>query len=106
RAQDAGARIINMSLRFSGYSQLLEMACSDAAAAGVLLVAAAGNEGQGTQAVYPASFSSVMGVAALAEDGVSRAGFSNFNASQQGLAELAAPGETLFAATPGSQYSG
>jgi hypothetical protein len=105
-ASAAGADAINMSLRFGALSFFLREACDDAAAAGALLVAAAGNEAQGDQPSYPASFASVVGVGALSDDGLARAAFSNFNGVEKTQVDIAAPGETLFSAIPGSQYNG
>jgi len=101
-----GADVVNMSLRFSGASQTLQNACDAAAAAGVLLVAAAGNENQGDLPVYPASYDSVIGVGAVMDDGAARAPFSNYNNLQKNLVELVAPGSTVFSTIPGSQYNG
>jgi len=100
------ANIINMSLRFTGYSQTLENACDSAYSSGVLLVAAAGNENQGDTPVYPASFDSVIGVGAVMDDGTTRANWSNYNGSLNTLVEIVAPGETIFSTIPGSQYNG
>jgi subtilisin family serine protease len=101
-----GADVVNMSLRFSGASQTLQNACGSAAAAGVLLVAAAGNENQGDLPVYPASYDSVIGVGGVMDDGTARAPFSNYNNLQKNLVELVAPGSTVFSTIPGSQYNG
>lgn len=101
-----GAQIANMSLRFTGFSQTLKDACDDASAAGVLLIAAAGNENQGDAPVYPASFDSVVGVGALMDNGTARAPWSNYDGSNSTIVKLVAPGETVFSAIPGSQYNG
>ena len=100
------ARVANMSLRFSGFSQTLSDACDVADAGGVVLVAAAGNENQGDQPVYPASYAPVIGVGALMDDGATRAPWSNFNGLQTNLVDLVAPGSTVFSTIPGSQYNG
>ena len=39
-------------------------------------------------------------------NGITRAPWSNFNAIQTNLAELAAPGQTIFTSITGSQYNG
>ncbi|MGI8905871.1 MAG: S8 family serine peptidase [Candidatus Sumerlaeaceae bacterium] len=101
-----GAQVANMSIRFTGASQLLENACDDAAAAGMLLVGAAGNDNQGSSPVYPASYDTVIGVGAIADDGVSRAPYSNYNGTDTTLVDLVAPGDTMFSTIPGSQYNG
>ncbi|MFK7742429.1 MAG: S8 family serine peptidase [Planctomycetota bacterium] len=71
------ADIINMSLGGPGLSPVLEQACNQAAAAGVLLVAAAGNDNS-DQPNSPAAFDSVLSVGAV--DLVKqRAPYSNFS---------------------------
>jgi subtilisin family serine protease len=101
-----GARIVNMSFRLGGYSQAVKDACDAADSAGVMLIAAAGNENQGDYKVYPASYDPVLGVAALMDDGTSRALWSNYNGAQRDLVDLAAPGLTVFTTIPGWQYNG
>ncbi|MCE5231631.1 S8 family serine peptidase, partial [bacterium] len=106
-AKDHGARIINLSLRFQAPSEILKLACDTARDAGCLLVAAAGNENQSQNAVYPASYDSVLAVGALMDDGVTRAPWSNYNvASGIKLADVVAPGCTIFSCIPGGQYNG
>jgi subtilisin family serine protease len=97
-AADHGARIINMSLTSSSSSQVLVDACQYAAQAGVLLVAASGNEGQ--QAIgYPAALSQCIAVGASSPD--SRlAYFSNYGPEQ----ELVAPGVSILSTVPGAGY--
>ncbi|NLH01096.1 MAG: S8 family serine peptidase [Clostridiales bacterium] len=63
-AVDNGADVINLSLGGKDASQALKSACDAAVAKGVLVVAAAGNDGTSTP-FYPAAFDSVIGVAAL-----------------------------------------
>lgn len=80
------ADIVNMSLGGPGLSSVLEQACNQAAAAGVLLVAAAGNDNS-DQPNSPAAFDSVLSVGAV--DLVrQRAPYSNFAPS----VDLWAPG--------------
>lgn len=105
-AIECDARIVNMSLGFMEPSRAIEDACREAAEAGALLVASAGNGGQGKDAIYPAACDGVIGVAALADDGIARAPWSNFNGSRLDLVELAAPGSTVYSTIPGSQYEG
>lgn len=90
-----GADVINMSLGGSTGSSLLEQACDDADAAGVLVVAAAGNSGPGATG-YPAAYASVVSVGATdADDAI--AGFSNTNAD----VELSAPGVDVLSTCKG-----
>ncbi len=100
------ADVISLSLAFDGYSALLKSACDAAEESGVLLVAAAGNDGKGSLPVYPAVFSSVLSVGALDDTGNQRAVFSNYNGEGGKLAEIFAPGSSIFSAIPGSQYNG
>jgi len=85
-AADRGAHIINLSLGGGGDSQLLKEAIAYAHRKGVLIVAAAGNEGQSSVS-YPARYPHVLAVGATnATD--RKAGYSNYGA---GL-DLVAPG--------------
>ena len=100
-----GAQVINLSLSFFGYSQMLQQAC-DAAAEHAVLIASSGNENQRETPVYPASFDSVVGVAATLLTSDDRAPFSNFNGLEDTLVDLAAPGVNIFTTIPGSAYDG
>ena len=82
----AGANVISMSLGGGGSSFAERSAFDSANAQGVLSVAAAGNSGDGSFS-YPASYSSVMSVAAVDSSG-NKANFSQFN----NQVEIAAPG--------------
>jgi len=97
-AADHGARIINMSLTSASSTKSMEEACKYAAQAGVLLVAASGNEGQ--EAVgFPAALTQCIAVGASSHD--SRlASFSNYGAEQ----EVVAPGATILSSVPGGAY--
>jgi len=61
-------QVISMSLGTNEYSQALKDACDNAYAAGLVLIAAAGNSGDGdsntNEVLYPAKYSSVVAVAA------------------------------------------
>ena len=90
----AGSHIVNMS--FGGPQSVTAEATAfaDAYAAGVLLVAAAGNGGSGDYS-YPASYPSVISVAAMdANEGL--AYFSQYNDE----VELAAPGVAVLSTLP------
>lgn len=90
-AADNGDDILNMSLQSSADSETLRAAVDYAASKGVLMIAAAGNNTQGTSPVaYPAKYDSVMAVAALDLDD-QRASYSNVGAEL----DLAAPGGGL-----------
>jgi len=75
-AASNGAKIVSMSFGGSEFSQALSDACDAAAEAGILLIAAAGNNGASTP-FYPAMYPSVMAVSGV--DGTrALASFSNF----------------------------
>jgi subtilisin family serine protease len=91
-----GAKVINMSLGSPDRSQIEAEAIQRAQAAGVVVVAAAGNEATtGNYLEYPASYPGVLSVAAVGPD-MKRAPFSNFNSS----VSIAAPGVDIFSTLP------
>jgi len=95
---DNRMNVVNMSLGASSGSTLLEQACRNAADAGILLVAAAGNEG--APVIYPAAYSSVIAVAAT--DSADRvASWSNKGPQ----VELSAPGVDVRSTWIGSGYA-
>jgi len=99
-----GARIINASWGGYGYSTILAQAISRAERAGVLFVAAAGNEtnNNDTTPCYPASYpnSNIIAVAATdANDNL--AWFSNFGPR---TVHIAAPGDSILSTWPNGQY--
>jgi subtilisin family serine protease len=83
-AVDHGARVINLSIQSSQGSDAMENAVNDARSAGVLVVAAAGNDSGQTS--YPAYYSQVLSVASL-DHNDNLAFYSN-----RGKIELSAPG--------------
>ncbi|MDR2379263.1 MAG: S8 family serine peptidase, partial [Bifidobacteriaceae bacterium] len=97
RAVADGAKVINMSFGSSCPAKAnwatdpLAMAINDAVKAGVTVVAAAGNDGNGT-VNCPASFPGVISVAAADRHGL-EATFSEFNA----YVDITAPGEDIAA---------
>jgi len=82
----AGANVVSMSLGGGGSSFAEQSAFDSANSQGVLSIAAAGNDGDGGFS-YPASYSSVVSVAAVDSAG-NKANFSQFNSQ----VEIAAPG--------------
>lgn len=80
------ADIINLSLGGSGNSMMLEDAITDARNAGVIIVAAAGNESS-NQPQYPASYAGVISVSAVGFN-KSLAPYSSYGSS----IDIAAPG--------------
>jgi serine protease len=77
-AADKGADVINMSLGGGGESQLMKEAIDYAHRKGVVIIAAAGNEGA-NGASYPARYPHVIGVSALGPSG-EKAPYSNYGA--------------------------
>ncbi len=98
-AVDHGAKVINMSFSFGGTSQELTNAINYANSQRVILVAAAGNNGQSV-VVYPAGYSQVMGIGSTNnQDG--RSSFSNYGS----VVTMAAPGEGLITTYPFNKYA-
>jgi len=95
----AGANVINMSLGGPVYSSF-EAASAESITnnEGVLLVAAAGNGGNGSY-FYPASYPDVMSVAAV-DSSNNRASFSQHNDQ----VDIAAPGVGTYSTVPSSSY--
>jgi len=91
-----GANIVNMSLGSSGSSNFMNEAFQNIYDQGVLLVAAAGNGGSSSH-FYPASYSSVMSVAALRQD-ETRVSFSQYNDQ----VDISAPGVSVSSTMPGN----
>ena len=89
-----GATVINMSLGGAGSSVTERNAMQAAFDAGVLLIAAAGNDGD-TSMSYPASYDSVVSVAAV-DDTKTLADFSQRNVQ----VELAGPGVNVRSTYP------
>jgi serine protease len=86
RCVSAGANVISMSLGGGTKSRTEETAFNNAWSAGLISVAAAGNDGN-NRLSYPASYDSVISVAAVDSNKVV-ATFSQFNAA----VDIAAPG--------------
>ena len=84
---DKDADVINLSLGSTSYNASFKTACDDAVENGALVVAAAGNDGNGVNH-YPAAYDSVVGVSSLDEDG-NHSYFSQY-------------GKSVFVAAPGA----
>jgi subtilisin family serine protease/subtilase family serine protease len=84
-----GAKVINMSLGGTEFSQSTYDAVQDAWTAGLVIVAGAGNNGT-TERFYPAAYDNVISVAAFDEDH-RRASFSNYG----NWVDVSAPGKTI-----------
>jgi subtilisin len=98
-----GMQVASMSLGGSSGSSTLEAACNNAVAAGVLLVAAAGNSGNSKgnrdNVGYPARYASVIAVAATGQTDT-RASWSSTGPA----VELAAPGVGIYSTLRGGGY--
>ena len=89
RSVDCGANIINMSLGAWGYDWEYKRAIEDAKKAGVVVVAAAGNDASVVKS-YPAAFDGVIAVAAVNKSGA-RASYSNYGS----WVTISAPGSDI-----------
>lgn len=92
-AADNGVRVINMSLTMNSVvePQTLKEAVQYAVSKNVIVVAAAGNDGQDVSNYYPAAFPQVISVAATTQQDT-RANFSNFGDK----IVISAPGEGIY----------
>ncbi|MBE0479388.1 MAG: S8 family serine peptidase [Dehalococcoidia bacterium] len=98
-AADNGADVINLSLGSPSYSSTLESAINYAWSKGVLVVAAAGNNGN-SGPFYPAGCYYALSVAAT--DSSDRlASFSNYGQ----WVDVAAPGVSILSTMPNSSYN-
>ena len=103
-AADHGADVINLSLGGPGASTILQEAVDYAIARDVVLVAAAGNEGDGDEATattpnYPAACAGVVAVGATDNAG-NRASFSSYG----NWVDVVAPGVTITSTTRAGGY--
>ncbi|GAA1021891.1 type VII secretion-associated serine protease [Acrocarpospora pleiomorpha] len=101
-AVDSGAHVINLSISKDLATEAERAAIRYAISKGVVLVAAAGNDGAGRRTApysYPASIPGVISVAAVTST-MTRASFSNRNSSVM----LSAPGVDILGAGPDNEY--
>ena len=95
------ANVVNMSFDLTSSSPSLTQAVAYASKAGLVLVAAAGNESTSAP-VYPAALNNyVVGIASTT-NWDSRSSFSNFGATD---VWIAAPGENIVSTFPGGTYA-
>lgn len=92
---DGGRGVVNLSLGGPGPDPLIRQAVAAAVRAGVLVVAASGNDGPDGRLTYPASYPHVLTVGAIGRDG----GVSRFS-SQSRFVDLVAPGVEITTAWP------
>lgn len=98
-ATDHGASVISMSFSYPTSSDILQASIAYAQSHGVVMVASAGNDGR-NMAVYPASYSGVVGVGST-NFSDRRSLFSNYGKA----ADTSAPGEALVTLYPGGNYA-
>ena len=95
---DNGAHVISMSLGSSVGSSLIETAVQNAAAAGVILVAASGNDAGAVS--FPAAYPEVLAVSAVDSGGL-LAYFSNTGPE----VDYTAPGVSVYSTYKGDSYA-
>ena len=95
-----GANVINLSLGSLTKSDAVQVALSEAAAAGVVCVASAGNQGSDTPVEFPASSHYVVAVGAVDGSDVA-APFTSYG----DFVELCAPGVLVRSLFPSSGYA-
>ena len=91
--------IITMSLGASSSTETMKAACDNAYAAGIVIVAAAGND-YGASVSYPAAYDSVIAVSAT-DSNDNLASYSNVGPQ----VELAAPGTSVYSTYKGGAYA-
>ncbi|HEV3473660.1 MAG TPA: S8 family serine peptidase [Actinomycetota bacterium] len=96
--KSGGAKIVSLSLGGEEPVETEERAVKEATAAGILVIAAAGN-GYDDAPNYPASFAEVMSVASFNQAGV----ISDFSTCNSDV-EIAAPGEDIWSTFPENTY--
>lgn len=103
-ARQNGANVLSNSWGGGGYSKELEAAITRARDAGIVFVAAAGNDTANNDegGFYPAGYkvSNVIAVAAMNKEG-KLASFSNYGPQ---TVQIAAPGQDIYSTAPGGGY--
>jgi len=105
--RDFGVNVVatNNSWGGGGFSTALRDAIDAGGRAGILCVAAAGNDGSNndTTAHYPSSYAGSSVIAVAATDRSNRlASFSNYGATS---VDIAAPGAAIYSTLPGNSYA-
>lgn len=93
-----GAKVVNLSLGGTAASSIEREFFEAATDAGALVVAAAGNDGEGVE--FPASYPGVLSVGAI-DSGKNLASFSSHDATMG----LVAPGVSIISTTLGKQFA-
>lgn len=106
KCKAAGANVVSMSLGGPNYSSAENTTFNNLAKAGIMLIAAAGNDGDDpdpkkqTALSYPAGYSSVISIGAV-DESKNWAAFSQYNTK----VELAGPGVNVLSTVPMGQGS-
>ncbi|MCC6458149.1 MAG: S8 family serine peptidase [Caldilineaceae bacterium] len=100
-SQQPGVKVINLSLGTEFDSVILRSVIAETMAQGIVIVAAAGNNGS-EQIQYPAGYPDVIGVTAL-DHGMHKATFANFG---EGWVDIAAPGVGIMSTMVNEQGPG
>ena len=99
QCKDAGANVVNMSLGGGSSSTSESNSMQSFVNDGLLLVAAAGNDGNSSFS-YPASYDAVVSVGAVSSS-ESHASYSQYNSQ----VELSAPGSSVYSTYPNNTYA-
>ncbi|MBN3911186.1 MAG: S8 family serine peptidase [Nostoc sp. NMS1] len=103
-AVDNGANVINLSLGGTSANRTLESAINYASSKGVIVVMAAGNDGDSSPD-YPARYASKTGIAVGAVDrNNNMADFSNRSGTNE-ISYVTAPGVKVYSSVPNNQYA-
>ncbi|MEH2436478.1 MAG: S8 family peptidase [Nostoc sp.] len=103
-AVDNGANVINLSLGGAYSNRTLESAIDYASSKGVIVVMAAGNDGDSSPD-YPARYASKSGIAVGAVDKNNNlADFSNRSGTNE-ISYVTAPGVKVYSSVPNNQYA-
>lgn len=99
-AADHGCDLITMSLASPSSSSLVEEAIVYATNKGVIVVCAAGNNGNSTPIMYPAKMPETIAIGSIGQN----LGLSNFSCVGPEL-DFLSPGENIFSCAPGNSYT-
>ncbi|MEH1823494.1 MAG: S8 family peptidase [Nostoc sp.] len=103
-AVDNGANVINLSLGGGSSNRTLESAINYASSKGVIVVMAAGNDGDSSPG-YPARYASKSGIAVGAVDrNNNMPDFSNRSGTNE-ISYVTAPGVKVYSSVPNNQYA-
>ncbi len=104
-AVDAGADVINMSLQYSGGSDYLHTAVQYAYESGVIMVAAAGNNGFSNGVAFPGRWPETITVAGTtAQDLPPTPASSGWTSNAGPEVDVAAPGDQIYSLIGDSSY--